>query len=169
MLEPPKADLLTRLERKDEMDDQQAKAAYLAGIIDGEGCLDFQKSTYKNGSVYYQPRIRITMVGDEFLEELKELVRELQLPFWVEPRKRTFKNPKWRDAWSINITGMKRVSPWISTLTPYLKLKLPQLDTLRLYIESRKQTNPDNGYSKDKGYTEHELSLVQKIKELKCS
>lgn len=150
------------------MDNQQAKVAYLAGLIDGEGCLDFQKNFNRvYQKFYYSPRIRLTMTGDQDLENIKKLISETGLPFWTEERKRRFDNPKWKDAWSITITGYKRIQPWIEAILPYSIVKKSQWSVLKEYVESRKVTNPDNGYSQTKDYTDQEIMLINKIKLLK--
>jgi len=69
------------------MDNQQGKIndikiGWIAGLIDGEGCIDFQQSKanyYKKKDrqgldVYYYPRVRISMTHPQ---TLVELVKEL--------------------------------------------------------------------------------------------
>lgn len=148
------------------MDNQQAKVIYLAGLIDGEGCLDYQRNFNKQyKKYYYSPRLRICMTGDD--SRLKELIRESGLPFWTEERTRRFKNPKWRDSWAITITGYKRLSKWVKAIKPYSIVKLKQWENIDNFIKSRHITNPDNGYSKIKDYTEYEMNLINEIRLLK--
>jgi intein/homing endonuclease len=44
---------------------------YLAGLIDGEGCIDITVSK-RNGQYYIQPRVRITMtiVAEELMDNI---------------------------------------------------------------------------------------------------
>lgn len=149
------------------MDNQQAKFAYLSGLIDGEGCLDFSTLKRKHYGTYYTPRVRIAMTDFVGAENLKRIIVETGLPYWTEEKKRTTDNPLWSDSWCFTITGYKRVEKWANALAPYSLFKKPQWNTLIRFINSRKITNPDNGYSKTKGYTEHELSLVKLIKSQK--
>jgi len=150
------------------MGNQQAKVIYLAGLIDGEGCLDYQRNfnrQYKK--FYYSPRMRLTMTGQNDLKEINKLITDTGLPFWVETRVRRFNNPKWRDAWTITVTGYKRIRPWIKAISEYSIVKKSQWENMDKYIKSREITNPKNKYSQTKDYTDYELGLIQEIKELK--
>jgi len=92
-------------------------ASYLAGLIDGEGCLDFgtQKTESK---IYYRPRIRITMVD-------KKMIEWLQKSFGGGFETRIFKDSNCRTAYTWNLSGYK-LKPFLLKICPYLKLKKPQ-------------------------------------------
>jgi len=99
-------------------------AAYLAGLIDGEGCLDFGTNK-KRG--YYQPRIRITLVE-------KDVILWLQNSFGGGFAVREFDNENWKTAYTWTLNG-NRVKPFLLKVRPYLRIKRKQCDILLKKVE----------------------------------
>lgn len=102
-------------------------AAYLAGLIDGEGTLDFgvNKRFYKKDQtkkIYYQPRIRISLVDKHLLEWIAE-----SYGGWLETRPGRKANHNTVYTWSIS--GRQMV-PFLQAIKPYLKLKQEQAEIL---------------------------------------
>lgn len=150
------------------MDNQQGKIndiqiGWIAGIIDGEGCIDFQQSkskyytTDRQGlDVYYYPRVRISMTHPQTLIHLQELLTKLNVGHHI-----SWKNPtekKWKKGWSISITGLKRVQRFLGYLTPYLVTKKSEAEQMIDFINLRLLHEQHDGYSKE------ETALIQKIR-----
>ena len=148
------------------MDNPQTKFAYLAGLIDGEGCIDFGTSIKKKRRYYY-PRLRISMTDFSYLDHLKKLIADLGLPHYVETRSRKFANPKWHDAWCMSVIGVKRILKWSPIGNLLLNKKL-EWSLLEKFIESRLKSNPNNGSNKFRDYTQEELNCVESVKKAKC-
>lgn len=103
---------------------------YLAGLIDGEGCLDLA-TTKVNEQFYVQPRLRIGMaVNASFLLEM------CQLNFGGHLEKvRVNDNPNWQDAQTWCLSGYKQAVPILRNVVNHLILKKEQA-RLCLWMET---------------------------------
>lgn len=99
-------------------------AAYVAGLIDGEGCLEIQKKDTK-----YQARIRICMTDEKMIKWLQE-----SFGGYFETRK--FNNDAWKDAYGWTIKNNIMVKPFIEKICPYLKLKKPQAEIIKEFLKT---------------------------------
>ena len=90
---------------------------YIAGFVDGEGCIDIQHSK----GCYVIPRLRIALSA-----EGKEVVEILQNNFGGSIYLRASKNPNWSDAYSWEITGYKRVASFLRNIVNHLIIKKEQ-------------------------------------------
>ena len=91
---------------------------YLAGLIDGEGCIDVQVT---NG-VYIRPRLRIAMA-----ENAKALLGLLHNSFKGHLHYREMKNPNWQNAVSWEVAGYKQACPVMRNVVNHLFLKREQV------------------------------------------
>lgn len=91
--------------------------AYVAGLIDGEGCIHLDVT----GGVY-APRVSVGMTAPA-LDLLTELQQEWGGTLY-QMRKQT---PRWAAAWTWHLTGWKAASLLIA-IRPYLRLKAGQAD-----------------------------------------
>ena len=120
---------------------------YIAGLIDGEGCIDIQTSK----GDYIIPRLRIHMnsTGKEVLECLKTNFKGN-----IYHKKST--NPNWDDTYSWELTGYVRVASLLRNIANHLIIKKEQA-RLILWCER---------YLKGKRLTEEVRKLV--IEEIKA-
>ena len=123
------------------MDNQQPKTnetdvAWLAGFIDGEGCVDFQKASHKGlRNPRWIPRIRICNTDFATLIEVVNILRGMEQAHWID--KRQPRNPFHKPSWNLAIQGMKRLPPFIRAVLPYLRTKKTQAETMLRWIEGR--------------------------------
>lgn len=102
---------------------------YLAGLIDGEGCIDLA-TTKVNGQFYVQPRLRIGMANSaRFLLEMN------QLNFGGHLEDRLSGNDKWQDSTSWTVSGYKQACPIFRNIVNHLLLKREQI-RLCLWMET---------------------------------
>ena len=95
---------------------------YLAGLIDGEGCIDVQVT--KIGDKFYiRPRLRIAM-SDVALELLE--MCQLNLGGSLCKREHQTKNPNWNNATSWELAGYKQTCPTLRNVVNHLILKKEQ-------------------------------------------
>lgn len=89
---------------------------YIAGLIDGEGCIDVQ--THDG---YVRPRLRIAMavVASDLIHLLKT-----NHGGYVSVRKST--NPNWSDALCWELCGFKQVCPLLRNIANHLTIKKEQ-------------------------------------------
>lgn len=97
---------------------------YIAGLIDGEGCIDFQFSYHKDypGRPYIRPRCRISMS-----EPAKFLLDILHNNFQGDHHiiKRSFKSPNWANAYCWGLHG-KKLRPFLQNIVNHLYIKKEQ-------------------------------------------
>lgn len=98
---------------------------YLAGLIDGEGCIDMQASTDKRDGTYYcRPRLRMSLSG----EGGKNLLQDLSTNFGghYDPPRRWPNNPSWQAPYTWSLTGSAHLRSVLQNLRNHLILKKEQ-------------------------------------------
>lgn len=90
---------------------------YLAGLIDGEGCIDLQITN----QVYVRPRLRIAMADNALY--LLEMIQNTNGGYIC---KRESKNDAWQSAASLEFSGYKQACPVLRNVVKYLSLKREQ-------------------------------------------
>ncbi len=93
---------------------------YLAGLIDGEGCIDLAV-TKVNDQYYIQPRVRI---GMSVVAE--SLILNLHNNYGGHLTRRESKNSDWSDSVTWALVGYKNANPFLRNITNHLILKKEQ-------------------------------------------
>lgn len=97
---------------------------YIAGLVDGEACIDMQINKHKDylDTPYIRPRVRITLT-----ESCKFLLEIFHNNFngGIHDNKRTFKNPKWQNACTWGLYG-KKTRPFLQNIVNHLYIKKEQ-------------------------------------------
>jgi len=145
-------------------------ASYLAGLIDGEGCMEIQKRKKPECFLgyYYVARVRITSTDKEIIEWLKE-----SFGGWISERKGVDRN---RDSWEWCLSYGK-AKKFIEKVCPYLKIKKKQAEILREFYRTfgknsyrivENRLGRGTGYHKElkKEILEKREKLYQQIKAL---
>jgi hypothetical protein len=99
---------------------------YIAGLIDGEGCLDVQIT---NG-IYVRPRVRIGMA-----DNAKYLLVNMQANFGGYLSSRDSKNDNWQNSTAWELCGYTQVCPFLRNFVNHLELKQEQAKFL-LWMEN---------------------------------
>lgn len=98
---------------------------YLAGLIDGEGCIDMQTHFDKSSNMLYvRPRLRITLsgkAGEIMIPALKE-----SYGGYYHKRPRVFDKPEWQDAHTWEATGKTAIRPVLQNVVNHLIIKKEQ-------------------------------------------
>lgn len=102
---------------------------YLAGMIDGEGCIDLA-TTKVNEQFYVQPRLRIGMA-----DSAKFLLEMCQLNFGGHLSGRESKNDNWQSSTCWTLSGYKITCPVLRNVANHLILKKEQA-RLCLWMEN---------------------------------
>lgn len=107
---------------------------YVAGLIDGEGCIDLQITYHKDypGRPYISPRLRVSMA-----EAAKPVLEIFNANFGggLSKRPRKFDNPNWQDAWEWSLHG-KSLRPVLQNLVNHLIVKKEQAKLLIWMIDN---------------------------------
>jgi hypothetical protein len=90
---------------------------YLAGLIDGEGCIDVQVTN----QVYVRPRLRIAMT-----DVAEDILVLCQNSYGGHICRRESKNPNWSDALSWEASGYKQACIVLRNVVNHLILKREQ-------------------------------------------
>ena len=111
-------------------------AAYLAGLIDGEGCLEIQKRKKKEciGEIAYVPRVRICMTNKEIIEWLRN-----SFGGYIFERAA---NGNQRKSWTWALL-YRKVKPFIDAIYPYLRVKKKQAEILKKFLKTYEKNRPD--------------------------
>lgn len=103
--------------------------AYLAGFIDGEGCICFLKQTRKNRE-RYTPCITIVNTNKEIIEWINGKIPYFNLHVSTRP-----KNHK--DMYIIETRKQMPIKYILQMMIPYLKVKKEQAELMLEYINNR--------------------------------
>jgi len=123
--------------------------AYLAGIIDGEGCISFSIS---------KGRIRPFVGVSNTKRELIETIRS-----WLRIRKtirKARRSVRHKYVWDIQITRYADVKALLEKVKPYLIIKKKQCDLMIKYCTSRLSKGVNSPYSPN------EMKIYEKLREL---
>lgn len=140
---------------------QETKLAWLAGVIDGEGCIAIFRKTVKHrsGNVTVVPTPYITIVNSSkaLMEECKSILDELEISAYGfhESRNSTHRLMK-----RFLIKNRQSLEILLDAIMPYLIGKKDQALLLREYLEK---------FAGKKGFEAERLEYFFKLQELKQS
>ena len=136
-------------------------AVYLAGLIDGEGCLRIgkNKKASSRGDYCYTPEVKLVLVHEP---TIKYLADKLDWPYG-----HTKGNPEknHQDTYIIRIGNFEGIISFIEQILPYLITKKEAAQTVLAFAISRRDNWEVSPYNKVP-YTDYEISLFDKIKQL---
>jgi len=99
---------------------------YIAGLLDGEGCIGLNLTTTSLNKRCYYPHISITNTNKEVLEWVKITVGKGTVT--LKPNK----NPNYKQSYHWRIYGYLAIQ-FIKKIYPYLKIKKLQAETIMQY------------------------------------
>jgi len=124
----------------------QEESAYIAGIVDGEGCLSFRKE--KNESI--TPLLSVCNTNEEIIQFLKNKFD------WGYKGYRD--NRREKPKWILEMRGMTKLVPLILCLEKYLIIKREQAKLIKEFCESRL-----NRLGRKKPLTSREIEIIDKV------
>ena len=137
------------------------KVAWLAGMIDADGCIGLHRQPYK-GKVHYVPDLSISTSCSRTREVIISLLHELEIGCHVTARKAR-DHDNWSVVWVIDVRGMKRVAKLARFIGDDLVTKKAELSEVVKFIELR-QSQP-----KSVPYGQRENALKEQIHWLKLN
>lgn len=121
-----------------------SELGWLAGIIDGEGCLQLAKQKYRN-IYHFRPQLSVSNTNPIIIQEIVRIANKNGLPVYVMDRGYATKNSLCT-VQTLQIMGLKRMEHWLSVLAPYIVGKRQQVEIIREYIKYRLSLpNPAKG------------------------
>jgi intein/homing endonuclease len=107
--------------------------AYLAGLIDGEGCIAIQKQQLKNNKVGYGVNVKITNTDSNMIEA----IQDIYLKLGVNPLIRERGNPdqdNWKAWFEVYLTKQAHIKIVLEAILPYLRTKKARAQMMLRYI-----------------------------------
>jgi hypothetical protein len=157
-----------------ERDNQQVRdISWLAGLIDGEGCLTLQKRQCHNGkhaqrrkSFDLIPEISIINSNWLNIEHADKILKELKVGHYIYSTGNYGKgdHARTKPAWGIRITGLFRCKALLVEVTEYLQGKKKEAEILHAYICSRlSHPNKVTPYTVDEIKTYDVLRMLKQM------
>lgn len=117
------------------------KAAYLAGLIDGEGSVGFKRSKEnrpgRRKPLYYTANIQITNCDLTLLNEVRKIFDCLGIRHSYFLRNMKARNSKWRDAGNVSVNRTEDSAKLLKLILPYLISKKLRAEILLEFCEAR--------------------------------
>lgn len=140
-----------RLKRIREM--TELEAAYLAGIIDGEGKLTLvhRRRNEERGWENIEPHLSISNTDPNLMQYLSQL---LGVPFHAAREKR---NRKWKQSLIISISAFAELEALLSRIISYLIVKRRRAEIMLALVRRRLARMP---------YTDEDRQMVREFRQL---
>lgn len=98
---------------------------YMAGLIDGEGCIDMQVGRHKKiNKLYVRPRLRITLTGEGGYSIIHMFIANFGGS--LDKKGRDQINPNWLPAYAWQLTGQPALRAFLQNIVNHLILKKEQ-------------------------------------------
>lgn len=133
--------------------------AYIAGYLDGEGCITVLRHKRKSGNINYYPYISISNKDLDSLKWINEIiglgkVRRLTPAKVSERSKKWRQRPwTWSDCYTYGINNLAACYRFLTDISPFTKVKKEHADLLLEFMEikankepSRAIRDPETGY-----------------------
>jgi len=122
-----------------DRDNQQPSSyfdkGWLAGIIDGEGCIQLARQPYR-GKHHYRPMFSISNTNPHVIDNIVRISKANDLPVYVMTRKKAAIGSTC-PTYVMQIIGIKRMQKWLEYIGDSLVGKDRPLQVMREYIEYR--------------------------------
>ena len=142
------------------------KAAYLAGLWDGDGSITVWKWTRKdNGTERLVPSMVFVNTNPDLVEVAQEFLDTLGLHFNLH----VIKRPRAKDCFQLTSTNHATLLKAAKALLPHLRGKKRQAELLIEFLESRKKqlSKTKNGKpSNTTKYIKREFEIEQEMRKL---
>jgi len=152
------------MQKSDSADNGQARVSemekgWLAGLIDGEGCLHIDLDP-RGGA---HPYLTVTNTNQLIIEKAVDIWQRLGIGCRVQTRSSGGRNP----VKDVQVIGYKRLKPALISIMPYLVGKADEALLLYRFVESRLLRFNNHSINTERKYNREELQLIQALKNQK--
>ena len=125
------------------MSDLSHRIAWLAGILDGEGCIavytfkGYTSAARSHRNWRVRPVLAVTNTDDAMIHEIAAVFREVGVTSYVIQPHNDKRKPYLKPAWRIQICSFKQIVPVLKAVRPYLITKAAQADLTLEIAEHR--------------------------------
>ncbi|MEW6385915.1 MAG: LAGLIDADG family homing endonuclease [Thermodesulfobacteriota bacterium] len=144
-------------------------AAWLAGIIDGEGCISVSHNRNHNGDVaHYRPRFEIRNTNPYLMRRITEILTTWKVKYfliYIKPRE-----VQYRESLAMAITNYRGIMRILSKTMPYLTAKKEEAQAMMKFIKWRLCVHPMKGCNNGRNMSilrERFAMLSEELKALK--
>lgn len=123
--------------------------AYLAGLLDGEGCIAIQKCRVKGHLCNYGTNVKITNTDMNIIEKIQSIL----LSLGINPNIRVRGNenhPRWKSWIEVYLTKRANIKLFLENILPYLVGKKARAIIMLRFID--KQIDYEEAFNKMKVY-----------------
>ena len=111
---------------------------WIAGFFDGEGYIGLYKRTdhrvnYKDT---YRPNVVFANTDEKTIVYLSEQLISFGVPNYIKTSKSKI-HENWRQYWTVNITGFKRLKKFIDFIQDYTVTKKEQVVLIKEFLDRR--------------------------------
>lgn len=110
--------------------------AWLAGLLDGEGSINFNISQRPQISV----QVNFTNTNELIIAKCQNIITDMRLPSSRCENQNRVWSPHRKRAWVIAMSGQENVLDLLAELRPYVAGKRPQLDLISAFCTRRLET-----------------------------
>jgi hypothetical protein len=121
---------------------READLAWLAGIMDGEGCLSLNMKVAHNGKRYLQPKIRVFNTDVRMIQKIARIYCAENVVFFYALGRRI--KPHYKDQLAIIVSSQGSCRKVLKMVLPYLANKKHTAEAM-LYVLSHVQSLPKGG------------------------
>jgi len=136
----------------------ETEMGWLAGIIDGEGCIHIDIDP-KGGA---HPYLTITNTDSKITDKASDIWHRLGIGCRTSTRSNRGKG--WNDAIDVMVIGYKRLKPALIAIMPYLVGKADEALLLYEFVESRLEKSL---HTYNMRYSQEEMDLIHALKNKK--
>ena len=130
----------------------ETEKAYIAGFLDGEGCITiFKRNRYK--VPLYVPSIQITNTNQEILKWIKLKVRKGRIIKLKGESRKSF----WKDTYRWILTNRKDMFEFLKMIFPYLQVKEKQAFIIFQFKREQNPLSNEKRIIKEKLYQQMKL------------
>jgi len=126
---------------KDRNDNSEYELVWLAGFIDGEGCLSIYKGSgkrkIKKKAQQHYIRISIINTGYRTIERISNILNKYKIKYFIQETVR--KNPNHNNTKCVILHHSIQVEKLLNLVQPYLFSKQKEAQLIRKYIKLRRE------------------------------
>lgn len=137
--------------------------AWLAGIVDGEGCLRLFSCTEKNGDKKIKFVFNIVNTDEGIINKILEIASRLNVNFHVQELQP--KNKKHRLQWRLATSNMKYIKILLEAIIPFLfGIKKARGEILLRYVNQRMNKIDVRHFNGTTPYDVEDWSYIEKFR-----
>ena len=142
----------------------ELQIGYLAGIMDGEGCITFVYHKSKtNVNVLYSPVVYVCAVANSnplIIQTVESLLKNLPIRYKVYSPKKEWNKKAKKKPYAIHLMGMNSAKHFLNVICEHLSGKKKQAELVLEYLERREEGQ------RVKCMTERDWQIIHSVRDM---